>query len=42
MIQNRQCRALSLGARNVAIKTKSGEKIYEYDGLRAIGNSLTI
>ena len=39
MIQNRQCRALSLDARNVAIWTKSGEKIYH--GLRAVGNSLT-
>ena len=41
MIQNRQCRALSLDARNVAIWTKSGEKIYLYYGLRAVGNSLT-
>ena len=39
MIQNRQCRALSLDARNVAIWYKSGENIYH--GLRAVGNSLT-
>ena len=32
-------RALALDARNVAIRTKSGEKIYH--GLRAVGNSLT-
>ena len=28
LIQNRQCRALALHARNVAIWTKSREKIY--------------
>ena len=39
LIQNRQCRALALHARNVAIWTKSREKIYH--GLRAVGNSLT-
>ena len=39
MIQNRQCRAFLLDARNVAIWTKLGEKIYH--GLRAVGNSVT-
>ena len=39
LIQNRQCRAVALHARNVAIWTKSGEKIYH--GLRAIGNPFT-
>ena len=28
MIQNRQCRALALDARNVVVSTKSGEKIH--------------
>ena len=39
MIQNRQCRALSLDARNVAIWTKSGKTIYH--GFSVVGNSLT-
>ena len=39
MIQNRQCRAFALDARNVAIWTKSGEKIYP--GSPAVGHSFT-
>ena len=39
LIQNRQCRALALHARNVAIWTMSREKIYH--GLWAVGNPLT-
>ena len=40
MVQNRQCRALALDARNAAIWTKSGEKIYH--GTRPVGNSLPL
>ena len=39
LIQNMRYCALALHARNVAIWTKSGEKIY--DGLRAVGNPFT-
>ena len=39
LIQNRQCRSLALHAGDVAIWTKSGEKICHC--LRAVGNPLT-